>query len=653
MATQSYNEKATTTDGALLPNPVSNQPTASVPFVSSSSAQNKLTSQIIPTVQEATTNRQIANQNAKTMSSQTGVMGVLTPEQQTQYFSTQGQSATPMSPTQWLATQNKPAQQSAQQGTQGTETPPKTVEDKILDTPDTGYKFAYQKDGTRVEIPFDQSATSYGLADQDPTKIASAAEQAVLDQSNKDFTQAETNRQNIETQLSQIENGTYTLSPDEQAMVNNVRTQYQNLINEQIKANQNLTGGMTTFQNLLGTGQYSPAVALGAITQTITDGNQKVADLNNKMNDTISTMTYAFKTNKLSVLNAAYKRYNDIITEKTAAIKEINDRVMEQTQQERERMVTVNRDIAIGNLLGQNITDPMGIMKTLNRSGFKVTSKDVADSIKNFVGDKVDPLESLSVDLRDFEYLNTQPNRGGLPSYVTNPVEYLAYKKQLEKGVSTIASSMATDSRGTPGDVQLTMEDIRGLPVSDITKAVMSGYAGLKELTPTDKSKVVSEMYAVGFNPKTYIMNKLNGLIALYAQVPENNKGLIEGLVKTPFTSHSDPKVAQFVSAQEVLTREIARLNDVGMLSDQDVASYKRAMPSLMDNGLPTVMAKVSGLSQTIAGQKASSEVGKVIQLNDGRQAVVGYDGETLFDPKTGLPLEDKTQENETIGSES
>jgi hypothetical protein len=181
---------------------------------------------------------------------------------------------------------------------------------------------------------------------------------------------------------------------------------------------------------------------------------------------------------------------------------------------------------------------------------------------------------------------------------------------------------------------------IKTLPVSTLTKAVMSGMAKVKELTPTDKAKVLSEMYEVGFNPNNYIVNKLNGLIALYAAIPENEKGPIEAYIKPQYFLQ-DPKIDTFTSAREVLTREIARLNDVGMLSDQDVASYARAMPARSDATLANTISKVAGLTQTITQQAVSENVGKSGTLKDGRQFIVSYDGKSLLDPATGKPLLD------------
>lgn len=180
-------------------------------------------------------------------------------------------------------------------------------------------------------------------------------------------------------------------------------------------------------------------------------------------------------------------------------------------------------------------------------------------------------------------------------------------------------------------------EQIDALPVSDITKAIMQGFAKTKDLTPTQKSTVASELQKVGFNPNTYIVNKLDSLVESWSAIPEDSKGYIQGLKF--WESKTRPEVATFESQRTLLTREIARLFDVGVLSDQDVQAYKDAMPSRQDGSIDVVLSKTAGIAGAAAGTNPLN-AGKRIRLNDGREAVVATDGETLLDPATGKPLE-------------
>lgn len=180
-------------------------------------------------------------------------------------------------------------------------------------------------------------------------------------------------------------------------------------------------------------------------------------------------------------------------------------------------------------------------------------------------------------------------------------------------------------------------QQVDALPVEDITKAVIQGFIKTKELTPTQKAAVAEDLQAINFNPNQYILKKMNGLVESWAAVPESSRGYVEGLKF--WESKTNDSVARFESQKTLLTREIARLFDVGVLSDQDVQAYKDAMPSRRDSSIEVVLNKAAGIAGAAAGTNPDN-VGKTVQLGDGRSAIVGVDGNTLIDPVTGKPLE-------------
>lgn len=161
---------------------------------------------------------------------------------------------------------------------------------------------------------------------------------------------------------------------------------------------------------------------------------------------------------------------------------------------------------------------------------------------------------------------------------------------------------------------------IDSLPVSTLTKAVMSGTGSLKDVTPTMKAQVLSEMYSVGFNPGQVIGKKLENLVDLWDKMPSDQKGYVQG--RKFWAANTVPAVAEFNSARELLTREVARLKDVGVLSDQDVASYTAAMPSRTDSSIDVVKSKISGLTTATTGKNSNQYTeGMQAELDDGRIA--------------------------------
>lgn len=177
---------------------------------------------------------------------------------------------------------------------------------------------------------------------------------------------------------------------------------------------------------------------------------------------------------------------------------------------------------------------------------------------------------------------------------------------------------------GTAGGADINWEDqdmIANLPVSTITKAVMSGTGSIKDLTPTLKAEVLAEMYSVGYNPNQVIANKLSGLVDLWDSMPNDQKGLVQGAKF--WASKTVPAVGEFESAKTLLTRQIARMYDVGVLSDMDVKNYKDAMPSRYDSSLDVVKSKVKGIVGASTGKRPQDQYSEGMQaeLDDGRIA--------------------------------
>jgi hypothetical protein len=206
----------------------------------------------------------------------------------------------------------------------------------------------------------------------------------------------------------------------------------------------------------------------------------------------------------------------------------------------------------------------------------------------------------------------------------------LATKQKLIKSKT---SSTTVPEGFKLGSIQ-NLDDIRNAPVSNITKSVMSGQSSVKDLTPTDRKQVQEELYAVGFDSKNYLMNKIDALYDIYLDVPENYRGIIKG--RLPFSEDISGEVKNFEALKTVLTREVARLNDVGMLSDQDVKSYKDALPSRTTNNPQVALKSISGLRTALTGKP--NNIGDYVEVK-GKRYMIGLDGDTLLDPITGKEI--------------
>ena len=164
---------------------------------------------------------------------------------------------------------------------------------------------------------------TYGRYDLQGNYIGTATQQ--------DFQNTQTANK-VQDKINQIALSNFVLSPDEQAQIDNVKAIYAQYIKDQQTANANLTGGTTIAMNRGGMGaQISGA---GIIAQTITDGINKVTDLSNKMQSTISQMTTAFKNDDLKALNTAYGNYQQDQSARQTQLNKMNDDVRAQIKEQ-------------------------------------------------------------------------------------------------------------------------------------------------------------------------------------------------------------------------------------------------------------------------------------------------------------------------------
>ena len=303
--------------------------TVSTPVISASPATDLITTQIKPTLDTAQASITAAQQAQKERSIALANGTIKDQKGMTDFKAKQDAGSTPSTP---LTPQDQAAQD-------------------IANTAEVGYKWAYQKDGTRVQIPVNANASQYGMFDEKHGMApnTSPTGQTAVETVDQDdggsvvkfgdgtyggfgpggdfrgmitqeqygnaklnsniYQRNESQKKAIELQdkMDQIINGTYPLTPDQQAQIEGVKQQFQRLIDQQTTANQNYQGGVTVAQGLLGLSEYSPTIAMGNRKGAIDCGIAKSGDLNGKMLTTVSEMASAFGRENFEMRNDAYK----------------------------------------------------------------------------------------------------------------------------------------------------------------------------------------------------------------------------------------------------------------------------------------------------------------------------------------------------------
>jgi len=144
---------------------------------------------------------------------------------------------------------------------------------------------------------------------------------------------------------SQIMNGSFPLSPDQQAEVNSITQQYQNMISEQRSVNQSYQNGLTMAGVSSGRSMYAPEIELGNINAAISAGVAKISALNADMLSSIAEAKSAIKSDNMDLLNSTYEHISDVMAQRRDTLKETHKATQEAITAAKEDYSTMREEI--------------------------------------------------------------------------------------------------------------------------------------------------------------------------------------------------------------------------------------------------------------------------------------------------------------------
>lgn len=173
------------------------------------------------------------------------------------------------------------------------------------------------------------------------------------------------------------------------SIIDNIHAQYANLKSQQESINRGeqanvknalLMGGVTGRGS---SAQFAPISSSGIIQSQINYGLSKISDLTSKESAAVITAQQAAQQNNFQLMDKMNGVISKIRDEKVAAAVKLNDQIAEQNQKLAEQKLQAEKDNAVADLYSKGISDPSEILKTLKDQGLTITSKEVADIIKN------------------------------------------------------------------------------------------------------------------------------------------------------------------------------------------------------------------------------------------------------------------------------
>lgn len=163
-------------------------------------------------------------------------------------------------------------------------------------------------------------------------------------QMQKNQEQSDQAYQSFQNSISQLQNGTFPLNPTQQAQVDALKGQYQQLIEQQKIANKNYEGGIAVTNATSGRARYAPEIALGITMNAVNAGIQKIGNIETEMNSAVANMEDGFRTNNMKLVQSAYEAYQQHAQAKSDQITKVYTAVANAAKDARDYNYQLEKD---------------------------------------------------------------------------------------------------------------------------------------------------------------------------------------------------------------------------------------------------------------------------------------------------------------------
>jgi len=262
----------------------------------------------------------------------------------------------------------------------------------------------------------------------------------------------------IDKQIADLANIFNTYSPEQDqtfvSQAQGIRSQYDELRNE-IKEAEEL------YKRSIGTSmqRYTPVAAASLGFTIATEATKALGSVLRKEQSAVAEARSAYQSGRFTQFNNMLNTLEKIRDKKAATLEKINTNFEKAIEEQRKETKRMNMESDIVSLMGEGITDVMEISKQL---GFKYSSKDIKDSLKNLAPETKDWKDKLSGTTRDFYVLQGQGLLPGNIASLPENQQLFAYLK-AEKLASSIGSGA-----GSKNKITLAEAKSLGLPISTV-----------------------------------------------------------------------------------------------------------------------------------------------------------------------------------------
>lgn len=474
--------------------------------------------------------------------------------------------------------------------------------------------------------------TTAPLADQsDRDKLA--ADQAVQQQAAQTFSDSVTG----------IMNGTIPLSPGDQAQVQALQQQFDQLIQQQQTTNTGASGTANVRGYQTGAGEYDPTFQTKTISSIVSAGAQKVTNLQVQEAGAVAQLTDALKNNEIAGIKEAYDALDTAHKETQAALQKTID---DTTQAIKDAQAAQQKVTDAVNALAEEAQKNGADSKTVNSI---LTAGSVAQAL-NVAGDSLQT--SSNPDIAKYLQYKKDTEAKGLV-----PIDYSTYQDQQDKKASQakINEAYATENAKNQADANSTASDkvqqkleqqYRGVLAKELSSR--SGALGT-ENAKVDQANHLNALFTQYYDPKTgnYNIPKSQyaelaiGLANLVSGTGSASEGTIQSIMQATAKGDLNNAIAYATGIpQNGSTQDVFKnlIDSVDRQATTAVSNREAALQNMRDQA-PTDLdqSRVDALNKSTemvpyAGQDRVSESNINNFLNEhGNETIQTPDGEHSF----------------------
>lgn len=410
-----------------------------------------------------------------------------------------------------------------------------------------------------------------------------------------------------QTQVNQMRNGTFPLTPDQQAMIDGITQTYQGLLADQKLANQNYEGAVKLSGIRAGRNMYAPEIELGNVNAAISAGTRALSKINTEMSSAIATARIAYQESNFKMLDSVYDRLSKHIEEQRKVVSDtytVAKDALESAQKKfTNDMATANFNLEVAKETNKPILEADAKMKDFLYSEMQkypdagVTSADTVatatEKIKNSQSYK-DAQAQTAANLEATKANTEQSKAAAAASYAS-------------------AAKSRADAAGGTGSTE-------GL--SKRAQQVLENPSLLEQYTPTERGKILDEFAdnkiafdAAGLQKVSAAQREF---VAKYDSIESQaNKALeLANVVNTgPFAGRAgsvaqvfgkaSPEFTDYNSAISDMNSVLVQLRSGAAVTDSEFKRIKGFIPSVNEDE-KTAKQKIPKFIEAIAEAKSN-----------------------------------------------